>query len=168
MRLSFRMRWHEDQRECFFDRLCMAGSISPVVIPREQTWVISGESPKSGEHMYRPGFPKRSSSLSVMRLSLARRASRSNPFSPARSYIVNLAVAPSHLQLERWPLVNSMRTPAPNSWSQLWLTTRDRSYGPQRSPHSWIAATVIAIAMAQAKQAGDESRYKNAEGLFLG
>ena len=34
---------------------------------------------------------------------------QANPFSPARSYIANLAVAPSHLQLERWPLLSSGR-----------------------------------------------------------
>ena len=32
---------------------------------------------------------------------------QANPFSPARSYIADLAVVPSHLQLERRPLLNS-------------------------------------------------------------
>ena len=43
----------------------------------------------------------------IIRRSLSRSASRSNPFSPARSYITKLeaaTIAPSHLQLERGPL----------------------------------------------------------------
>ena len=65
--------------------------------------------------------PKRLSASSLMRRSLARSASMSSPYSPARSYIANLAVAPSHFQLKRGPLLNSWRPPrrllfAPGRW----------------------------------------------------